>query len=169
LDLDEFPLSPRIKDDVITALRLTSKEFGIPVSLLHLVIRVESDYRFNIDHKLVTIKVKGRDTKIQAKGLGGIVWELWADSLQTYGIAASSTDLYLPDVNIKAMGFILRDCLRKESGSDPNVSTIISRVVRRYFGAFSKDYEDKLLRDGGDFALRRIARDLVYQQQGEKQ
>jgi hypothetical protein len=160
VDLNEYPdLSTEIKDQMAKAIQEASKRYTIPPQLIHAIIQIESDYRFNIDHAEVTIKVKGKSVKTRCRGLGGILFDSWADSLKKEGIAEKSSDLYIPRNNILAIGFILRTIINDELARDRD-GWIVRRIISQYFGKISVDYEQKMKEKTSVLWLKRIAREI---------
>lgn len=154
-------LSPATIKTVINSIDSASKKWSIPVGLLHAIFRVESEYNFWINHPTVTVTVNGKRIQTQAVGLGGIIWEFWADSLAKYNIANTRTDLYLPKNNINASAAILRWItnvkLKKNTTTEYN---LINNIISGYYGAYDKNYHKKMERITSDLWLKRIAKVL---------
>ena len=149
-----------MREQIIRAIDSTSKEFRLPVMLIHAIIRIESEYKIDAAHPEVTTTVAGKKTKIKAAGLGGIVWEIWEDSLKAKGIAETRTDLLFPESNIRATGYILRDATDKIMKSPTSERTIVRKIIRQYYGAYSVPYENRMEKVTSDLSMKRIARDL---------
>lgn len=161
LDLDEVnDLSTSTRDVIAASIYETSKEYAIPPALLHAIFQIESEYRFSIDHPTVNVKVNGKLTRTHARGLGGIIWDLWSDKLMSNGIAETSSDLYLPKVNIRATGYILRQIINEEVAKNSD-KWIVRRIITRYYGAQSVDYETKMKEATSSLWLKRIAREIT--------
>ena len=98
--------------------------------------------RFEIQHSLTTIVINKKKLKIRAVGLGGVVWEWWGDKLKEAGIAEVRSDLFLPDVNIRAAAFVLNEMSKREllKGTKSKDES----MLRRYFGGNYKAYSDKI-------------------------
>jgi hypothetical protein len=148
-------LSTRTKDRIIEGLDSASREFRVPVMFLHALSQVESNYQFNVDHPLVTVDFKGKKVQTRARGLNGIIWLFWADSLIANHIAEVESDLYIPFVNIRASAFIIRTLINQEKGGD-----VITRVTTRYFGAYSKTYETKMRNATSKLWMEQIEREM---------
>lgn len=162
LDLKEYTfLSTDMKDNMARAIDTASKTYRIPVGLLHAILRIESGYQFQIDHPTVTIRVHGKLIKTHARGCGGIIWEIWADTLVAHGIATAPSDLYVPEKNILATACILRITTNQALSEKPTSSSVIREVIRRYFGAYSPAYEARMSQVMTDLWLKRISRDLL--------
>lgn len=155
-------LSPKVESLIITTIDSCSKEYEIPIGLLHCIFRVESDYRFNIDHPDVTVPINGKMFKTHAIGLGGVMWCYWKDSLRTNNIAVEETDLYLPDINIRATSYILSFYIKKAI-KEHHVfeSTILNEVIKEYYGAYNSLYMSKMEQITSDLWLKRIARNIL--------
>jgi hypothetical protein len=160
LDLNEYPhLSTTIKDQMAQAILEASERYRLPPALIHAIIQIESEYRFNIDHPTVTLKVKGKMIKTSCKGLGGILWESWEDRLRAEGIAEKVSDMYLPRNNILAIGYILRTIIDDELAKNRD-GWIVRRVIAQYYGAPSAEYEAKMRSVTSNLWLKRIAREI---------
>ena len=145
-------------NDLVSNIDSASKKYNIPVGLLHSIFRIESEYRFWITHDPITVHGK----RTNAIGLGGVVWEYWADSLKKYNIAKVKTDLYLYKNNIFATAAILRWIVNDlQRDSTTTKYNIISRLVKSYYGANSKRYKDKLIKVTSDLWLKRITISLI--------
>ena len=119
-----------------------STKYNINPIILYSLLHVESSMRFWIQHTPVNIIIKKKKRRIQAVGLGGVVWEWWGDKLKVAGIAEVRSDLFNPEVNIKSAAFILNefskmDKLKGTKSKDES-------MLRRYFGGNFKSYSDKI-------------------------
>jgi hypothetical protein len=135
-------LSPIIQKLMIDTIIHEAKKYNINPIILYSLLHVESTMRFQIQHSLTTITIKGKKLKIRAVGLGGVVWEWWGDKLRKEKIAYTRSDLFLPDVNIKAVAFVLNEMYKK-----PLLKGTKSKdesMLRRYFGGNYKSYSDKI-------------------------
>jgi len=160
LDLNEYSnLSTATKDEITNAIGEASNRYKLPPALLHAIFQIESDYRFNVDHPTVKIKINDKLTTVNCRGLGGILWEVWRKELQTEGIAETSSDLYYPKNNVMATGYILRSIINQELSKSSN-DWIVRRVITRYYGATSPQYEQKMRLVTSNLWLKRIAREI---------
>jgi hypothetical protein len=135
-------LSPKIQKIIIDNVIETANKYNINPLIVYSLLHVESTMRFQIEHSKVLINIKGKKKYIRAVGLGGIVWEWWGDALKKEGIAQTRSDLFLPDVNIKAVGFVLNEMYKK-----PMLKGCKSKdesMLRRFFGGNFKNYSDKI-------------------------
>lgn len=166
-DLDTYEnMSYQLTDRITSYIDSASIRYNIPIGLLHAIFRVESEYRFWITHPEVNIKYKDRYLKTSAIGLGGIIWEYWKDHLARENIAFAKSDLYLPSVNILAAASILRylidDEINKGHASEYNM---INTIIKRYYGAYDKEYYSKMMRVTSDLWLKRLAKQIIAESQ----
>ena len=135
-----------IKIIVDTIIEESEKYKINPVVLYSLGI-VESSHRYWIEHDKVTLFIPNEDGKkekinTQAVGWGGVIWEWHHKLLKEKGIADSRSDLFYPDVNIRATAAIYNmyyNMPLKEGVKNPNIS-----AQRRYFGGNHKEYSDRI-------------------------
>lgn len=169
-DLETYGSSKMFLDIAIPEIKSTSEKYKIPIGLLHAIFRVESDYRFNITHADVVVPVKGKSAKTNAVGLGGILWVYWGESLRSEKIAEVEQDLFLPNVSIRATGYILRYLIDSEiKAGGKNSYNILSNVVRRYYGAYSSLYMSKMQNYTSDLWMKRIGMELMnYEKEHKK-
>lgn len=147
-------LSDTVINQYLKAIEISNKEDNIPIGLLHAITRIESDYRFWVEHKLVKTKVNGKLKEIRAAGSGGIIWELWKDSLVYYNRANEKSDLFLPYQSIRSTSLILRILIKDElKKSNDN---LVGRVLIRYYGAYDKDYYNKTTVVTSDLWMKRM-------------
>ena len=161
-DLITYGRSKRVSKLITETIEEVTEEYNLPIGLLHAIFRVESEYKFNITHPTVNVSVKGNNVSTNAIGLGGVLWVYWGDSLRSKGIAETELDLYLPDVNVRASGYVLRylidDEIKRKELSEIN---ILDNVIKRYYGAYSPLYLSKMERVTSDLWMKRIAKDLI--------
>ncbi len=162
-DLDTYgTISPKVERIIIDNILDVHKKYNIPIGLLHCIFRVESEYRFNIDHPTVQVVVHKNQIKTHAIGLGGVMWCFWGDSLKKAGIADMETDLYLPDVNIQASGFILHSIIQSILNSIKGYPLgILTEIVRRYYGAYNTLYMSKMQKITSDLWMKRMAKAIL--------
>lgn len=161
-DLETYgTMSERMQAIIISAIDSASTEFKIPVGLLHAILRVESDYRYWLDHDPIIVKGK----KTCAKGIAAIVWEWWKDSLTVHNIAQVETDLYSPEISIRACAYIVRNILNR-SVQNTSQEMLALQIARGYFGEGSykgktaTDYKNKLVAYTSDLWMVRMTRML---------
>lgn len=152
-------------EDIYKAMSKASKKWDIPLGLMHGIFRTESEYRFWIDHPEVTVKIFEKPTNVRAVGIGGVIWEFWSDSLAKHNIAYRRTDLYIPERNIEASAAILRWIInQKLKKPTTNRYNLINEIITGYYGAYDKDYHEKMIRITSDLWLKRIAYILYTQE-----
>ncbi len=149
-------ISPYVTDKIVKEIENSSKKYKIPIGMLHAIFRIESDYRFYITHSDVILK---GGNKINAIGLGGVVWYFWGDSLIKNNIAQTMSDLYIPEINIKASAYILRIIINEEVES-VNESDLLNRIITRYYGAYDKLYRDKTFIVTSDLWMKRMLNEI---------
>lgn len=150
-DLEYYELSEEMRNNIVRQIQICAERYRLPIMLLHAIFRIESDYRFYVTHNI--IYVKGAQTN--AIGLGGVVWEYWADSLIQRRIALAKTDLFVPEKNIEATAYILRTIVNRYKH---NIN--IRAIIKSYYGEDNKTYYDKMLTVTSDLFLKRIEQQL---------
>jgi len=155
-------LSSKVRGIIVSAMEKNCKKYDLPIGLLHGIFRTESEYRFYLDHAKININVHGKSISTNAIGIGGIVWEFWEEKLKLHGIAETKTDLYLPEVNIEASCYILRSIIDEEVGNSDQYN-IISKIITRYYGAYSKEYFAKMQRVTSDLWMARMGKIIILQ------
>ena len=148
-------LSQTTIDEYLKTIEWCNKEDEVPIGLLHAVSRIESDYRFWVEHKEVRTMVNNTLTSIRAVGSGGIIWELWKDSLIYYNRASERSDLFLPYFSMKSTSLILKILIKSEIQKKQS-NNIVGRVLIRYYGAYDKDYYDKTITVTSDLWMKRM-------------
>jgi len=154
-------ISARVQNIILTEIDSCSMEYKIPIGLLHSIFRVESEYKFNIDHPTVTIKLHGQIIKTHATGLGGVMWAIWQDSLKAHNIAQAETDLYLPDINIHASSYILSLAIKDALKNRQTGKGLLDKIIRNYYGAYSDMYMSKMERVTSDLWMKRITKTIL--------
>ena len=164
-DLETYgTVSSKVETIILDNIKDVHAKRHIPIGLLHCIFRVESEYRFNIDHPEVSVKVSKSIIKTHAIGLGGVMWCFWKDSLIANGIAEKETDLYLPDVNIQASGYILSSIIHQVLSDKVNASNVANEIIRRYYGAYNDLYIDKMKMIISDLWFKRMSKDIINNQ-----
>jgi hypothetical protein len=119
---------------------------------MHAVIYIESDYRFWIEHDLVTPKELGYS--VRAAGAGAIIWELWKGDLLKVDSTLKKTDLFLPYTAIKCSGIILHKLITEEA--EKGYNNIVNRVLIRYYGAYLQSRYDKTVKITSELWIKRM-------------
>jgi hypothetical protein len=145
------------------SMQKASYQYRLPLILMHAIFKVESDYRYWIDHPKVRVIVHGKTITTNAIGLGGVMWCFWSDSLKANHIAETKSDLYLPDVNVMASGYILRTLIDEEARNNPELSklNILNNVIRRYYGEYNKNYKMKMQKFTSELWMKQVASILM--------
>jgi hypothetical protein len=109
------------------------------------------------------VTVHGRKISSYAIGLGGVMWCFWGDSLKANHIAETKSDLYLPDVNVMASGYILRTLINEEAQNNPQLSkfNILNNVIRRYYGEYNESYKKKMQKFTSELWMKQVASILM--------
>lgn len=147
-------LSQRRIDEYLRALREGYEEDNIPIGLTHAIACIESDYRHQLEHDRVKVSVKGKDTEVRAVGTGGIIWELWKDSLIAHNRALSRDDLFMPYDAVRSMTLILKILIKEEATKGR--TDLINRVLIRYYGAYSSLYYEKTIKVTSTLWMKRM-------------
>lgn len=139
-------LNNRIKNKLITsgnsALIYTNvlkyaEKYNINPLIIYAIICQESSLIPDTIHNDVIVDVYGKKVKTNAIGLGGIVYEIWADKLIKNKIISSKRDLFDIDKNIEAVAYILSDFYKlKEFKGRTKTET----MILRYFGGNNPTY-----------------------------
>ena len=160
-------LSERQQQDYVMYIDSAAARYGVPHLLLHALCSVESAYDPTALHPVIT--VRGHQTR--AVGLTGVVWEYHADLLKSEGIATARMELVEPGVSIMAAACIVRTMMFSiiqdytSQGRTLADTSVFSELVRRYYGAYSTDYKQKMLTKIKDTAgrqwMRKVAQDML--------
>jgi len=155
-------LSPSVRQEILDSLYGANKRFKVPIGLMHAVTRTESEYRFWIKHPTVTTKISGKMVTTNAVGMGGVIWEIWGDTLKYFNVAYNKSDLYLPGIGITAQAcvlYLITDEVMKEN--TPLVN-IVARIQTKYYGAYAKEYIARMKLVTSDLWIKRIAKEIDY-------
>lgn len=146
--------SKKYIDKIIERFLYVEDKYKIPIGLMHAIIRIESDYRWWLEHDIIFVNKQ----QARAVGLGGIVWEYWKKDLIRENIIEKRSDLFFVENNIEAIAFILRKFVNEEKSISED--SIIDRLITKYYGAFSQEYKNKLTICLSDLWLKRIVKKL---------
>ncbi len=135
-------LSTNVKKIIVKTILIESKKYNINPLIIYSLIHTESSMRPWINHKRVLIKIDGKKKYIQAVGLGGIVWEWWGKKLKDAEIAEVRSDLFNPEINIKAVVFVYNKLYNKQKLK--NAKSQDESAMIRYFGGGYKSYFQKI-------------------------
>ena len=136
-------ISPKQRLSILEAILTTSEQYHIDPLILYSICVVESSFRWWLVHEKVSVlDQNNKRVDTHAIGLGGIIYEIWADKLKAANIVQTRSDLYIPENNIKAIGLIYseyRSLPLKPGSTHPNQSALI-----RYFGGNYQSYFKKI-------------------------
>jgi len=130
-------------------------KYNINPIILYSLLHVESSMRFWIQHTPIKITINKRPRTVMAVGLGGVVWEWWGKQLINAKIAEVRSDLFDPEINIKATAFILNEFSKRKMLKGTKSKD--ESMLRRYFGGNFKSYSDKI-----DKKMMMIIRPNIY-------
>jgi hypothetical protein len=148
-------LSSRVKTVIIDTILRESNKYNVNPLILYSLIHTESSMRPWIEHKRILITIKGKKKYIRAVGLGGVVWEWWGNALKKANIAEVRSDLFDPEVNIKAVAYIYNAFYKMEKHK--KASTQDESAMIRYFGGGYKSYFVKI-----DTKVAQLIRQKLY-------
>ena len=156
-------LSNRTSNIIQTSMQEAAGKYKLPIILMHAIFKVESDYMYWVNHPTVRVMVNGRRIITNAIGLGGIMWCFWGDSLKANGIAETKSDLYMPDVNVMASAYVLRTLINDVAKNYPRLTkkNILSKVIKLYYGAYSRTYLRKMQRFTSKLWMEQVASLLI--------
>jgi len=150
LSINASHLSSRERKEILEAINATSDVYNISPLILYSIISVESSFRSWITHKQVIINKK----KDNAIGLTGILYTWWGKQLTKEKIIETKSDLYTPQINILACGYIFNE-MRKLSLLKGTTNKTES-ALRRYFGGNFKSYSDKIESKIGSIVFKKV-------------
>ena len=130
-------LSKSSKLEILSSINEVEKKYSIPSLLIYGIIKSESNFRFDITHKPITINIDNKKIHTAAIGLGGIIYEFWKDSLITNNIIETKTDLYKIKENILSIGYIVNKLTKQENGN-------IDSIICKYVGSSNIKYKHKI-------------------------
>lgn len=86
-------VSTKTKIAILETILSEAEKYNMNPLILYSLCYVESSFRHWLEHDLTTITKNGKQQKIRAVGLTGVVWEWWGDKLKDAGIAETRGDL----------------------------------------------------------------------------
>jgi soluble lytic murein transglycosylase-like protein len=157
-DLNKYSyISNRVKENILDAIVDSAEEFNVSPIILYGILQTESSMRPWIRHSEVAIVKDKASVKVRAIGLGGIVWEWWGDDLRANGIAEVKSDLYDPEVNVKAVAYIFS--LMKEMPLKGTAKNARESALLRYFGGNYPSYITKVYTHIGKIVIQKELKD----------
>ena len=155
-------LSNNVRQEILDSLYGAYKRFKVPIGLMHAVTRTESEYRFWLTHPDVRVKIHGKRVSTNALGMGGVIWEIWGDTLKHFNVAYNKSDLYMPGVGITAQACVLHLIIAEVMADSVPVYNIVSRVQTKYYGAYAKEYMARMKLVTSDLWIKRIAKEISH-------
>lgn len=118
-----------------------ANKFNIDPKLLYAFIKTESAFNVKAIHKPTRVKALNYK-KIQAIGLGGVVWEFWGDELVTNTSIQKKSELRDYRKNIEATAYIISELSNKKKHR--LAKNDIDTIAIWYYGRYSYDYISKI-------------------------
>lgn len=118
-----------------------AKQYKINPAFLYAVLWNESRFRNDVIHKPVYVKALKK--KIQALGMGGIVWDFWQDRLKANTSLKSKKDLKDWKKNIEGTAYILS--YLKSLPKVSNTKNKYESASSRYYGKYHANYVNKTM------------------------
>lgn len=125
-------VSTKTKIAILETILSEAEKYNMNPLILYSLCYVESSFRHWLEHDLTTITKNGKQQKIRAVGLTGVVWEWWGDKLKDAGIAETRGDLFDSVTNIKAGAFVYNEMYHMEMHKSANYKD--ESALLRYFG-----------------------------------
>ena len=143
-DLTEhYPdVSTKTKIAILETILSESEKYNINPLILYSLVYVESSFRHWLEHDTATINKNGKQQKIKAVGLCGVVWEWWGDKLKGAGIAETRGDLFDPVTNIKAGAFVYNEMFHMDMHKSARYKD--ESALLRYFGGDYISYVQRI-------------------------
>lgn len=118
-----------------------ANKFNIDPKLLYAFIKTESAFNVKAMHKPTRVKALNYK-KIQAIGLGGVVWEFWGNELVTNTSIQKKSELRDYRKNIEATAYIISELSNKKKHR--LAKNDIDTIAIWYYGRYSYDYISKI-------------------------
>ena len=159
-------LSENTRQEILDSLYGAYKRFKVPIGLMHAVTRTESEYKFWLTHPTVTVSIykKGKKERVttNALGMGGVIWEIWGDTLKHFNVAYEKSDLYKPGIGITAQACVLHLIIEDVMNDNTAIPNIVARIQSKYYGAYAKEYIARMKLVTSDLWIKRIAKEIDY-------
>lgn len=133
-------LPEELKTDIIQEVVLNSQKYNIDARLVYAVLFTESTFRNNVKH--TPTYVKQLKKKVQAIGMGGVVWDFWKDYLVENTSLTKKSDLKDWRKNIEATSAILAYLYNYKM--HPKAKDSKESVAIRYYGLYNIEYIEKI-------------------------
>jgi len=135
-------VSMKVKLQILETVISESEKYNMNPLILYSMIYVESSFRHWLEHDPTTINKNGKQIKIRAVGLTGVVWEWWGEKLIAAGIIETRGDLFDPVANIKAGAFVYNEMYHQEMHKSAKYKD--ESALLRYFGGDYISYLNKI-------------------------
>lgn len=134
LDIDE-------RNKILASIWMNSKKYEVDPTLLYAILWKESRFRNDVTHTPVFVRALNK--KVQAQGMGAIIWEFWDEYLIANTTLKSKNDLNVWEKNIEATASIISYLSQKPLAK--NTKNINESVAARYYGKYQKNYVTKVI------------------------
>lgn len=135
-------IKDELKTDIIQEVLLQSQVYKVDPKLVYSVLFTESSFRNNVKHSPTYVKKLKK--KIQAIGMGGVVWEFWDSYLIENTSLTKKSDLKDWRKNIEATAAIL--AYLSTYKMHPKAKDTKENAAIRYYGLPCEDYIGKINR-----------------------
>lgn len=142
LDMGRVKVKDELKTDIIQEVLLQSQVYKVDPKLVYSVLFTESSFRNNVTHNPTYVKKLKK--KIQAIGMGGVVWEFWDSYLIENTSLTKKSDLKDWRKNIEATSAIL--AYLSTYKMHPKAKDSKENAAIRYYGLPCDDYIGKINR-----------------------
>ena len=139
LNMGKIRISNKQKTDIIQEIILQSETYNVDPKLVYAILFTESAFKNKVKHQ--PTYVKQLKTKVQAIGMGGVVWEFWGDYLLENTSLTQKSDLKKWRKNIEATAAIL--AYLSNYRKHPKAKDVNESAAIRYYGLYDKDYVQK--------------------------
>ena len=140
-DLLKFKyLTDEFRYELVDLINKAAIKFDTDPKLIYSFIRTESAFNIRAKHTPVYVKALGQ--KVQAIGLGAVIWEFWGDELLANTTLTKKSDLKDYRKNIEATAYIISALAQKEKHK--KAKNDIDTIAIWYFGKYNYDYVSKI-------------------------
>lgn len=134
-------INKETSDKILESVLKYSSKYNINPLIVYAIICQESSLIPTLLHNPVVVDVYGKKVKTQAIGLGGVIYEIWADKLHKHNIVKTKNDLFKIDRNIEATAFILSEFKKLKAFKN---RTKNETMILRYFGGNNAWYLERI-------------------------
>lgn len=146
----------RTKQEILSTIESTSKEFGINPLILYALLHTESSMKPYAQHSECIVEVNGKKVKTKALGIAAVIPELWEEKLTEAKIISTKSDLLDPILAIRAAGYILDHNYKLPMHK--NATSKDGSALLHYFGAANNSYFEKINTKVTQIALKGLYR-----------